>query len=104
MGIYKRKQELDQETDQENDQEKRKVFYLFLGRFLGLECVFFLFFLIAFIILSEEITLNQNISCPTLHLAFAFTHIWMFTAILTSFPTLDIYLDIGPQKVHCPIV
>ena len=39
VGIYKRKQEL----DQENDQEKKESF--FLGRFLGRERVFSLYFL-----------------------------------------------------------
>ena len=66
VGIYKRKQEikkkrqkeLDQESDrekkqgrkqdldQESDQEKKKVFSFFLGRFLGRERVFFIFFLL----------------------------------------------------------
>ena len=73
MGIYKRKQEL----DQENDQEKNKDFF-FLGAFL-VESVFsfFLFFLITFLfeflfsyflvffnnhyLLSEQDSLSQTI-------------------------------------------
>ena len=39
VGIYKRKQESKkarkQELDQKSDQEKKKVFFLFLGRFRG---------------------------------------------------------------------
>ena len=47
VRIYKRKQESKNKgrkhaLDQENDQEKKKVFYFFLGRFLGRERVFFL--------------------------------------------------------------
>ena len=51
VGIYERKQEL----DQENNQEKKKVFSFFLGRFIGRERVFFLcffFFLITCLVVS----------------------------------------------------
>ena len=48
VGIYIRKQESKktrkQELDQESDQEKKKFFPFFLGRFLGRERVFILFF------------------------------------------------------------
>ena len=46
MRIYERRQEKEKKHafDQENVQEKKKAFSLSLGRFLGRERVFFLFF------------------------------------------------------------
>ena len=54
VGIYKRKQELDQESDQ----EKKKKLSFFLDHFLGRVLVFFLFscfltFLFSFLILTS---------------------------------------------------
>ena len=49
VGIYIRKQELDQETNQENDQEKKIFFLFFLGRFLGREPIVFSVYRLCFV-------------------------------------------------------